>query len=112
MMHLKEKKEMDDAFKKAQKPWAKLLQKVVKAKSDYYAACKAEKTAVNQERNASGDSALSQDQVRWGGGKKTILKLYLNLSSLYCKYISLLFSLSFLSLNSQWNIFEFSPSPV
>ncbi len=28
MMQLKEKKEMDDAFKKAQKPWAKLLTKV------------------------------------------------------------------------------------
>ena len=28
MMSLKEKKEMDDAFKKAQKPWAKLYEKV------------------------------------------------------------------------------------
>ena len=28
MMTLKEKKEMDDAFKKAQKPWAKLYEKV------------------------------------------------------------------------------------
>ena len=28
MMSLKEKKEMDDAFKKAQKPWAKLYDKV------------------------------------------------------------------------------------
>ena len=28
MMSLKEKKEMDDTFKKAQKPWAKLYQKV------------------------------------------------------------------------------------
>ena len=27
-MTLKEKKEMDDAFKKAQKPWAKLYDKV------------------------------------------------------------------------------------
>jgi len=63
MMQLKERKEMDDQFKKAQKPWAKLLAKVHKAKGDYYAACKAEKTAVNQERNASGDSTLSQDQV-------------------------------------------------
>ena len=55
---------MDDQFKKAQKPWAKLLQKVNKAKADYHNACKAEKTALNQERNASGDSALSQDQVK------------------------------------------------
>ena len=63
MMTLKEKKEMDEAFKKAQKPWAKLLTKVNKAKSDYHAACKAEKTAVNQERNAAGDTNLSQDAV-------------------------------------------------
>ena len=63
MTTIKEKKEMDEAFKKAQKLWAKLLGKVNKAKMDYHAACKAEKTAVNQERNASGDSALSQDQV-------------------------------------------------
>ncbi|XP_044748476.1 protein kinase C and casein kinase substrate in neurons protein 1 isoform X3 [Coccinella septempunctata] len=62
MMQLKEKKDMDDAFKKAQKPWVKLLQKVDKAKNDYHTACKTEKSAINQERNAAGDSSLSQDQ--------------------------------------------------
>lgn len=64
VLQLKEKKELEDQFKKAQKPWAKLLTKVNKAKADYHNACKAEKTAVNQERNASGDSTLSQDQLR------------------------------------------------
>jgi hypothetical protein len=64
MMQLKEKKEMDDAFKKAQKPWAKLLTKVNKAKADYHNACKAEKTAIHLERNATGDSNISPDQVR------------------------------------------------
>ena len=54
---------MDDQFKKVQKPWAKLLAKVNKAKGDYHTACKAEKTAINQERNASGDSTMSPDQV-------------------------------------------------
>ncbi len=63
MMSLKEKKDMDDRFKKVQKPWAKLLAKVNKAKNDYHSACRSEKTAINQERNASGDSALSPDQV-------------------------------------------------
>jgi fructose-1,6-bisphosphatase len=63
MMNIKEKKDMDDAFKKAQKPWAKLLQKVEKAKSDYHTACKSEKSAANQERNAAGDSSISADQV-------------------------------------------------
>lgn len=64
MMQLKEKKEMDDAFKKAQKPWAKLLAKVNKAKTDYHTACKNEKSAVTQERNANSDSSVSQDQLK------------------------------------------------
>ena len=63
LLQLKEKKEMDEQFKKAQKPWSKLLLKVNKTKADYHAACKAEKTAVNIERNAGGDSSLSQDHV-------------------------------------------------
>lgn len=63
MIHIKERKDMEDAFKKAQKPWAKLLQKVDKAKSDYHIACKTERSASNQERNASGDSSVSPDQV-------------------------------------------------
>ena len=63
-MQIKEKKEMDDAFKKAQKPWAKFLHKVNKSKSDYHNACKSEKSAINMERNASGDSSVSEDHVR------------------------------------------------
>ncbi|XP_071034016.1 protein kinase C and casein kinase substrate in neurons protein 2 isoform X7 [Parasteatoda tepidariorum] len=63
MITLKERKEMDEAFKKAQKPWAKLLQKVNKCKSDYHSACKNERSAINQERNASSDTSLSPDQV-------------------------------------------------
>lgn len=63
MIHIKEKKEMEDNFKKAQKPWAKHLTKVEKTKADYHAACKTEKTATNQERNANADSSLSPDQV-------------------------------------------------
>ncbi|XP_071034017.1 protein kinase C and casein kinase substrate in neurons protein 2 isoform X8 [Parasteatoda tepidariorum] len=64
MITLKERKEMDEAFKKAQKPWAKLLQKVNKCKSDYHSACKNERSAINQERNASSDTSLSPDQVK------------------------------------------------
>lgn len=64
MMQIKERKEMEDSFKKAQKPWAKCLAKVNKAKVDYHTSCKTEKSASNQERNASADSSLSPDQVK------------------------------------------------
>ena len=63
MIQMKERKEMEDLFKKAQKPWGKHLTKVEKTKADYHASCKTEKTASNQERNASADSSLSPDQV-------------------------------------------------
>lgn len=48
----------------AQKPWAKILAKVEKAKVDYHTACKGERSASTQEKNASGDSSLSPDQVK------------------------------------------------
>jgi hypothetical protein len=63
MIQIIERKEMEDSFKKAQKPWSKLLAKVNKTKVDYHTACKTEKSASNQERNASADSSLSPDQV-------------------------------------------------
>ncbi|XP_040163008.1 protein kinase C and casein kinase II substrate protein 3 isoform X1 [Anopheles arabiensis] len=64
MMQIKERKEMEDQFKRAQKPWAKLLASAEKAKADYHAACKMEKSATNQERNASSDSSMSNDQLK------------------------------------------------
>ncbi|KAL4089678.1 hypothetical protein QTP88_024677 [Uroleucon formosanum] len=64
VLHIKERKEMEESFKKAQKPWCKLLTKVNKTKNEYHIACKAEKSASNQERNASADSSLSMDQVK------------------------------------------------
>ncbi|XP_061937104.1 protein kinase C and casein kinase substrate in neurons protein 2 isoform X2 [Apis cerana] len=72
MMTLKERKEMEDAFKKAQKPWVKLLQKVEKAKSEYHNSCKTERTAANMERNASADSSLSPDQMARGSENMTV----------------------------------------
>jgi len=64
VLAIKERKEMEESFKKAQKPWCKLLTKVNKTKNEYHIACKAEKSASNQERNASADSSLSMDQVK------------------------------------------------
>ncbi|XP_070524636.1 protein kinase C and casein kinase substrate in neurons protein 1 isoform X2 [Cardiocondyla obscurior] len=71
MITLKERKEMEDAFKKAQKPWAKLLQKVEKTKSEFHNSCKTERTAANMERNASADSSLSPDQMARGSENMT-----------------------------------------
>lgn len=64
MGQLKEKKDIEDLFKKAQKPWAKLFEKVNKCRADYHSACKNERSAQNQERNAGGDSSLSPDQMK------------------------------------------------
>ncbi|XP_050088749.1 protein kinase C and casein kinase substrate in neurons protein 1 isoform X3 [Anopheles aquasalis] len=64
MMQIKERKEMEDQFKRAQKPWAKLLANAEKAKADYHGACKMEKSATNQERNATSDSSMSNDQLK------------------------------------------------
>ncbi|XP_076450073.1 protein kinase C and casein kinase substrate in neurons protein 1-like [Babylonia areolata] len=64
MMHFKETKEFEDEFRKAQKPWAKRLSKVLEAKREYHTACRTEKSTVNQENNARGDASMSADGLR------------------------------------------------
>ncbi|XP_022335339.2 protein kinase C and casein kinase substrate in neurons protein 2-like isoform X1 [Crassostrea virginica] len=64
MMHFKETKELEEGFKKAQKPWEKKYTKLMAAKKDYHAACRSEKSTANQENNARGDSAVSPDQLK------------------------------------------------
>lgn len=64
IMQIKEKKEIDEKFKRVQKPWAKTLERVNKAKNDYHVACKNERTLMNQERNALSDDSVSQEQRR------------------------------------------------
>ncbi|XP_062598142.1 protein kinase C and casein kinase substrate in neurons protein 1-like isoform X6 [Saccostrea cucullata] len=74
MMHFKETKELEEGFKKAQKPWEKKYTKVMQSRKDYHAACRAEKSTANQENNARGDSAVSPDQTSEIGANETKLK--------------------------------------
>lgn len=69
LVGIKESKDLDEEFRKVQKPWAKLYTKVKKAKGDYHGACKAERSAANNEKNAQGDSSLSIDQQKKLGEK-------------------------------------------
>ena len=62
-MQLREKKELDDQFKTAQKEWSDLMNKEMKSKTEYMTACKEEKKSVNAEREATKNPDLSQSQV-------------------------------------------------
>ncbi|XP_078669030.1 protein kinase C and casein kinase substrate in neurons protein 1-like isoform X1 [Branchiostoma floridae x Branchiostoma belcheri] len=64
MTGFKETKEADDAFRKAQKPWAKMLQRVNQSKKAYHTACRNEKTAINAENNGKKDTSISPDKVK------------------------------------------------
>jgi len=52
---LKESKELEKDFEKAQKPWAKLLKKVNDAKKNYYSACREERLAQAHENAAKSN---------------------------------------------------------
>lgn len=55
LIHYKKTKEFEKEFLDAQKSWSKLLEKIAEAKSAYYSASKAVKTAHESERNANND---------------------------------------------------------
>jgi hypothetical protein len=60
---LREKKELGEQFKTAQKEWADLLNKQTTAKTEYLAACKEEERSVKAEREATKNPDLSQIQL-------------------------------------------------
>ena len=47
----------------AQKPWAKKYSKVIKAKKEYYNACKLDRAAAAQEKTLRGVPDTAADQV-------------------------------------------------
>uniref|UniRef100_A0A5S6QSH0 SH3 domain-containing protein n=1 Tax=Trichuris muris TaxID=70415 RepID=A0A5S6QSH0_TRIMR len=61
---VKEGKEVEDAFKKAQKTWVKLYTKVMRTRRDYFNASRLERSAINQEKNAKNNSDISIEQAK------------------------------------------------
>ncbi|CAF0870338.1 unnamed protein product [Adineta steineri] len=62
MMHIKPTKDLDEEFKRAQKPWAKLYAKVDKYKREYHTTTKNLKMAEAQDNNSKLDGSVPQDQ--------------------------------------------------
>ncbi|XP_074872213.1 protein kinase C and casein kinase substrate in neurons protein 1-like [Carettochelys insculpta] len=60
----REARELENGFRRAQRPWARRLHKVEKAKAAYHRACRKEHMAAGREQLAPGGPPLAPDRQR------------------------------------------------
>lgn len=60
---MRESRDMDDEFEKAQRQWKKLLEKADTAKKNYHAACRNEKSTYIQLMNSQGDASTTTENT-------------------------------------------------
>lgn len=60
-VNFKKTKELEDEFEEAQKNWAKLLERMNKAKREYYDAIKSTRSAVAAAREADSNAKVSEE---------------------------------------------------
>ncbi|XP_036408881.1 protein kinase C and casein kinase substrate in neurons protein 3 [Megalops cyprinoides] len=60
----RESQDFETGFARAQKPWAKRLKKLDKARGAYHKACRKEQTACNRETHAKGNPDIAIEKQR------------------------------------------------
>lgn len=81
---LKECKEYEEAFAKAQKPWATAFTKVQRTKKNFHSACKQVEIATQNHNTASKDSEVPIDKIK--KLEDSVVKSEKNMASMKKKY--------------------------